>query len=455
MHPPATRWPTPVVGGRSADAPYDVAVPRPSRVSHGVSAVLLASLATLGGCSGAGESAAPSSSSSDAGATPSTTTTTDAGRTASVSDVTELLTHRAAALVTGDEAGFAATVADPGSSAGRRQRAGHQAARALRVSRLEVAQPVVRPDGAQVEVRYRLDGLDGGDRVARLDYTLTRTGSGWAVVSERPTGAGATAPWVAMPDLRVHRGEHSVVAGTVAAADLAEHAAVTDRALPELRRQWSGTPATVLVLAPATTDEADALLGRSASPGTAAGLAEVAATTEGPTGPDGRATGDRIVLDPTAYARLTAAGRDVVLTHELTHVAVRATVPGAPATWLAEGYADHVGYTRAGLPDRQLLAPLIAEVRAGRGPLELPSNADLQPTSGELEVPYLAAWQAVELIAEQHGEEALRRLVTDAASTGTDADAEAATDAALVAVTGTTRSQLTAAWRQRLAELAR
>jgi hypothetical protein len=191
------------------------------------------------------------------------------------------------------------------------------------------------------------------------------------------------------------------------------------------------------------------------SPGSAAGLAEVAATTEGPTGPDGRATGDRIVLDPAAFARLTAAGRDVVLTHELTHVAVRATVPGAPATWLAEGFADHVGYARAGLPDDQLLAPLIAQIRAGRGPLELPSNADLQPASGDLEVPYLSAWQAVELIAEQHGEEALRRLVTAAASTGTATDAEAATDAALVEVTGTTRSELTAAWRQRLAELAR
>lgn len=418
-----------------------------------MSAVALASLAVLAGCSGVGESVTPSSPTADAGATPSTTT--DAGRTASVAEVTELLNRRAEAIVGGDEAGFAATVAEPDSSLGRRQLAGYQAARALEVSRLEVAQPEVRPDGAQVEVRYRLDGLDDGDRVARLDYTLMQTGAGWAVVSEQPTGGGATAPWVAMPELRVHRGEHSVVAGTVPAADLAEHAAVVDRAVPELRPHWSGTPGTVLVLAPATTDEADALLGRSVSPGSAAGSAEVAATTEGPTGPDGRATGDRIVLDPAAYARLTAVGRDVVLTHELTHVAVRATVPGAPATWLAEGYADHVGYTRAGLPDHQLLVPLIAEVRAGRGPVELPSNADLQPTSGELEVPYLAAWQAVELIAEQHGEEALRRLVTTGASTGTAADAEAATDAALVAVTGTTRRELTAAWRQRLADLAR
>ncbi|HSF99008.1 MAG TPA: hypothetical protein VLA55_09970 [Ornithinibacter sp.] len=413
-----------------------------------MSVVLLATLAALAGCSNAVDLEV-------GGATPTASrVSSDAARTASASEVTELLDRRAAAIVAGDEAGFAATVADPNSTEGRRQLAGYQAARALGVSRLEVAPAVVSRDKAQVEVRYRLGGLDSGDRIARLDYTVSPSSSGWAVVSERPTGGGATAPWVAMPDLRVQRGQHSLVAGTVPAADLAEHAAVVDRAVPGLRREWSGTPGKVLVLAPATTDEADALLGRAVTSGSGAGLAEVAATTEGPTGPDGRATGDRIVLDPSAYARLTPVGRDVVLTHELAHVAVRATVPGAPATWLAEGYADHVGYTRAGLPDEQLLRPLLDEVRAGRGPVELPGNSDLQPTAGDLEVPYLAAWQAVELIADQHGEEVLRRLVAAAASTGTASDAEAATDAALVAVLGTSRSELTRAWQARLRRLA-
>jgi len=181
----------------------------------------------------------------------------------------------------------------------------------------------------------------------------------------------------------------------------------------------------------------------------------VAATTEGPAGPDGRATGDRIVLDPDAYTRLSAVGRDVVLTHELAHVAVRSSVPGAPATWLAEGYADHVGYARAGLGDGVLLAPLITAVREGRAPTELPDTSALQPTSGNLEVPYLAAWQAVDLIAQEHGEEALRELVRAAASTGTAADAEARTDAALETVLGSSREELTRAWRQRLETLAR
>ena len=74
--------------------------------------------------------------------------------------------------------------------------------------------------------------------------------------------------------------------------------------------------------------------------------------------------------------------------------------------------------------------------------------------SGDIEVPYLAGWQAVELIAADHGEAALRRLVTAGASTGSDADAEAATDDALASVLGTTRTELTEAWLTRLGRLA-
>jgi hypothetical protein len=282
-----------------------------------------------------------------------------------------------------------------------------------------------------------------------LEYDLVRTGAGWRVEAERPAGAGASVPWVAMPTLRVHRGEHGIIAGTVPLARLTEHATDVDRALPDLGEQWGRTPARVLVLAPATEVEADALLGRPAG---SAG-SPVAATTEGPTGADGTATGDRVVLDPAAFDRLTRSGRDVVLTHELVHVAVRATVPGHPAGWLAEGYADHVGYRRADVSTRRLLAPLTAAVRAGRAPSTLPGASDLQPGIGDLEVPYLAAWQAVELVAERYGEAALRRLVAAGSSLGSDADAEAATDRALLSELGTTRAELTRQWLARVGRL--
>ena len=65
-------------------------------------------------------------------------------------------------------------------------------------------------------------------------------------------------------------------------------------------------------------------------------------------------------------------------------------------------------------------------------------------------MPYLGAWQAVELLADEYGEDALRRLVVAASVTGSDARAEAATDRALRAVLGTSRAELTTRWQRRL-----
>ena len=397
-----------------------------------------------------------------------------------------MLRRRAAAVLSGDAEAFAATVADRSAASGRRQVDSFGAARALRVSRLEVGAPVVEPvttggtasasatrrtASASATAGTASASATAGTAPARHPRVATAccgpgprstcatgsttstaatgspgsvrpgargSGVGRQVEAERPAGPGATAPWLAMPGLRVQRGQHVVVAGTVPTPRLAEHVATVDGALPALARQWPGTPDRVLVLAPATAGEADALLGRPS--GSAA--APVAATTEGPTGPGGTSTGDRVVLDPAAFDRLTESGREVVLTHELAHVAVRSTVPGRAAGWLAEGYADHVGYASADVPTRRLVAPLVAALRTGDGPTELPSAADLHPAGGDLEVPYLAAWQAVELLAREHGEAALRRLVAAGASTGSDADAEAATDRALVSVLGTTRAEL-------------
>ncbi|HET9021924.1 MAG TPA: hypothetical protein VFN34_08560, partial [Ornithinibacter sp.] len=98
--------------------------------------------------------------------------------------------------------------------------------------------------------------------------------------------------------------------------------------------------------------------------------------------------------------------------------------------------------------------PMLTRVRAGQLPTRLPGLAALQPAGGDIEVPYLEAWQAVELLVDDHGEDAVRRLIAAGASTGSDADAEAATDAALETVLGTSRAALTRAWQQRLRELA-
>lgn len=362
----------------------------------------------------------------------------------------ELLARRDAAVLGGDRDAFRATVADPDGAAGRAQMAAFDAARALRPDRLahDVVAPVDDPSAVDVGLRYRLGGLDRGDRTARTRYGVVRDRDRWLVASETSVPGAQAPPWTAMPGLTVRRTTHAVVAGTLPSADLDAAGRTVDDALPGLARRWSRTPDRVLVLAPASVPEGEALLGAAADDG-------VGASTDGPTGEDRRATGDRVVLDPSAHARLTGTGRAVVLTHELAHVAVRATLPGTLPTWLSEGYADHVGYAAADVPVADLLAPLATAVRAGAAPRDLLDAAAFAAGGGSLEVTYLAAWQAVELLADRLGEAGLDRLLRACASTGGEQAAERTCDAALPGATGLDRQALTRLLRQRLDDLAR
>ncbi len=421
----------------------------------------LALVGLLAGCTaevsdaGTGGTATPGAGSSVNAVAPSGQSGLGAGDRAAIDAV---LSGRELALATRDRSAYAATVADPASPDGQRQLAAFDTAVDLGLDRLghtQLSAVSAAPDAparaggatAQAVLRYRVVGVDTEDRTATATYRLEHSAGRWLVASESPTGPGSTAPWLALPGAAVDRTDHAIVAGTVERDVLADHAAALERARADLARTWT-MPDTVLVLAPATSEEASVLLGRT-SPG-----APVAATTEGPVGRDGTATGDRVVLDPGAFARLSPAGRQVVLAHELTHVAVRATVPGRAEPWVAEGYADHLGYGYAGLPVSRLTAPLVAAVRSGSAPVRLPGAAEVDPANGDIEVAYLASWQAVELIADRNGEAALRRFVVAASSTGSDAEVRAATDRALREVLGTTREDLTREWRERLRSLA-
>ncbi|MEO7421009.1 MAG: hypothetical protein ABIU87_01280 [Ornithinibacter sp.] len=394
-------------------------------------------------------SGAPTSGSSANAAAPSASAGVDP---VSARALDALLTRREKALADHDRTGYAVTVADPESPSGRAQLSAFETAADLGVVSLEHDPSFTRATPASSDVlsvllAYRVGGVDTSDRTASVDYHLERTRGEWRIASEHPSGTGSTAPWLALAGAGVHRTEHVVLAGTVPAGARGEYADMVERSRADLSRSWA-LPDRVLVLAPSTEAEADVLLGR------ADGGAPVAATTEGPVGKAGTATGDRVVLDPEAFARLTPAGRQVVIAHELTHVAVRATVPGRSEPWVSEGYADHIGYGYAGLPERRIAAPLVVAVRAGQAPTRLPGALDVDPSRGDIGVAYLAAWQAVQILVDQHGEEAVRRFVRAATSTGSEQDVRVATDRALRDVLGVTREDLTRDWQARLHSLA-
>ncbi|MEV5556406.1 hypothetical protein AB0L44_22370 [Nonomuraea wenchangensis] len=164
-----------------------------------------------------------------------------------------------------------------------------------------------------------------------------------------------------------------------------------------------GEPVRPLVIVPASAAEAARLAGTGPIDGLAA-----------------LADGDRVLVVPEVFARLNPTGRDVVLTHELTHVA--AGTDRLPV-WLYEGFADYVGYRDSGLPVRTAAAELADEVRAGRLPGELPGPAAFAADGSDparLARAYQESWLACRFLADRFGEETLVRLYREARVAGAD-----------------------------------
>jgi hypothetical protein len=205
-------------------------------------------------------------------------------------------------------------------------------------------------------------------------------------------------------------------------------------------------------------------------PGTSAQMAEqvgqdkdavgqVAAVTDGPFGLAGRAGADRIVINPGAFASLQARGQQVVVTHEATHVAIRATTNRPVPLWLSEGMADYVGYRDISATRRQVAAALLDRVRAGTGPKALPSAGDFDPSRTTIAPSYNASWLAVNRIVDRYGAAALVRFYLASATT-TDQSSSASSDpdakvaAAFTTVLHTTQAAFTRDWLAYLKSLA-
>ncbi|WP_262845917.1 hypothetical protein [Sphaerisporangium corydalis] len=203
-------------------------------------------------------------------------------------------------------------------------------------------------------------------------------------------------------------------------ADPADLARRADRASAVVARLAG--PVRPLVLAPATTAQAAVL----AAPADLTGLAAVAGA-------------GRVIVEPVSFARLSPVGRDVVLAHELTHVATGASADGRTPTWLVEGFADYAGYLGAGVPVPAAAAELAAEVRAGRVPAALPGREDFAAGAPRAAQAYEEAWLACRYVAGRFGERALVTLYRE--SMRGDAGA------ALTRATGMGTAQFTAAWR--------
>lgn len=304
---------------------------------------------------------------------------------------------------------------------------------------------------AKVTSRYRLRGYDRVTTRAPERLGFTRRDGRWYVSSER---AGGTRQLWEQGDMRVVRGEHSLVLGVGRSPSaLRALATAADRAVPSVDAAWPRKWSRKVVLeAPDSLADMARLLG---SP--AATYAGIAAVTTGETGGDGR-TGtpaDRIVVNPEAYSVLSATGRQVVLTHEATHVATRVQTTPATPLWLSEGIADWAGYREAGQSPRAAapeLARAVTEASAAggdAGPLRaLPTDKAFRfgGDPEKLALAYEGGWLACRMVAEQWGEGKLVDLYIRAGQQNGGRSPD--TDAALRSVLGFGEREFTERWRE-------
>ncbi len=275
---------------------------------------------------------------------------------------------------------------------------------------------------ADVRLRYRVEGVDVVDQQRQRSFTVVERGGTW-LLADDVDGPSRPDVWD-LGAVDVVRGSRTLVVGTAPRPVLEQQAALGDAAAERVDAVWgTAWPRTTVVVVPDDADQLVRLLGRE----DAAGLDQVAALTTGAdrsSGAPGAAGAvDRVLVNPAALDVLGELGREVVLTHETTHVAVRAGAAADPPPWLSEGFAELVAYEGAGLGPDVAAADLLAEVRAGRGPVAPPSAADFDPAVGAVAPAYSAAWLAVRTVDLRHGRAALLELVRAASGRAAGAGA--------------------------------
>ncbi|MFE9247607.1 hypothetical protein [Streptomyces sp. NPDC007088] len=365
--------------------------------------------------------------------------------------VRALLDRRARAVLDRDEQDWLAT-ADPRAGAVRgREHAAFDRLDDLPFSswsyRLLSLKRTGHTASARAELSYRLRGYDAAPVTVDRALSLGLRGKRWYVASERPAPKSPPQLWE-QGEVNVVDGRSSVVLGVGQSRErLREFAALADRAVPAVRRAWTGDwPGRLVVVVPRSLDAMAALLG--ASPGDYRGIAAV---TTGELGGLARVPADRVTVNPAAFGELGSFGKQFVLTHEAAHVATRSSTSSATPLWLSEGFADWTGYRGTGRTPAEVAPELAKAVRAGQGPRALPGDGafGFATDPDRLARAYESGWLACRMIAEQWGEASLRDFYR---AVGVHDGRSGAVDAALREVLGLDTARFTKRWRAYLRE---
>ena len=286
-----------------------------------------------------------------------------------------------------------------------------------------------------VELTWQLGGFDPAPSETDVAVSFAPSGDALGIAGFSAAG-GARLPLWLRGGLSVARADGVLVLvdGSQADADAVRRRVVRGRGVVE--RVLPEEVSSVVVEVPATASDLDESLG--VDPGTYAGIAAV--TTFAGSSTEGDAP-VHIFVNPDVTAGLRRAGAQVVMSHELVHLATDA-VRTTMEPWLLEGFADYVALRDTNLPDRTTLGRAIELVRREGVPEALPAALDFDTRAGDLQAQYEMAWLACRVIQERIGEDGL--VATYRAALSGEPVARALRQA------GLPLAELTVAWRDRL-----
>ena len=253
---------------------------------------------------------------------------------------------------------------------------------------------------ATVTVSWRLPDDDGPTSVPAR-FTFADDGSGVRLLGTSAAGDRG-ALWLSGP-VQVARTTNTLVIASpgTASGTSASLSARAVRAVSDVRKvlpTWSGP---LVVEAPASEQELERLIG--ARTGSYTAIAGVTTTVDGT---KQAGTPVHVYLNPAVFGTLGPRGAQVVLSHEATHVATRASFATLP-TWLLEGFADYVALDHAGIAFTTAAGQVLRRVRREGAPTALPGASDLAPSAGGLGATYEEAWTACRFLARSRGERTL------------------------------------------------
>ena len=296
---------------------------------------------------------------------------------------------------------------------------------------------------AQVALTWGFEGFDREPASTEVAVTFVADGDAVAIRRFGGSGDGIEPLWLQGP-LEVRSSDEALVmvAGSRpdAAREAATYARRVTRGTEVVRRVLRGWRPSVVVEVPASASALDATL--DAADGTYAGIAAVTTTADGSGSPDAPV---HVFVNPDVTRGLRGAGAQVVMSHELVHVATDAAT-SAMDLWLLEGFADYVALRDVPLPLSTTAGRAIDLVRRDGVPRGLPGPEEFDTRATELEAAYELAWLACDTLADEAGEQALLDVYRRA-SRGAPVDAALRRH-------GITVEGLVERWRDRLASLA-